>query len=89
MQIITKFHGPTDARDSRVSATFDRRYRVTLPWDYALHARDNHLAAAKAVAEKHKLDGEWIDGGESVDGTGRVYVRITTWADRFTIEKEV
>lgn len=89
MQIITKFHSPTDARGSRVSATFDRRYRIYLPWDHALSSSDNHFQAALKLAEKHKLVGEWVDGGESVDGTGHVYVRITTWADRFTIEKEV
>lgn len=88
MQIITKFHGPTDARGSRVSATFDRRYRIYLPYDHALSPSDNHFQAALKLAEKHKLAGEWVDGGGSVDGTGHVYVRLNSWAKRFIIKME-
>lgn len=46
----TKFHGPTDTRGSRVSATnINSGKRVTLPWDHALGAYENHEAAAHAA----------------------------------------
>lgn len=49
--IITKYHGPTDRRGSRVSATAAAG-RVYLAWDDALNSEANHAAAAVALAEK-------------------------------------
>ena len=44
--IITKYHGPTNTKGSRVSARCDAG-RVTIPWDDALSSDENHAAAAR------------------------------------------
>jgi len=49
MIITTRFHGPTDTLGSRIVASSDRR-RVTVPWNYALSAADNHLVAAEVLS---------------------------------------
>lgn len=59
--IITKFHGPTNVRGSRVSATAEAG-RVILDWDHALNPDDNHKSAAMALAAKFKWDGHYVGG---------------------------
>lgn len=49
--IVTRYHGPTDRKGSRVSARAEAG-RVTLPWDYALGVDANHAAAAQALADR-------------------------------------
>jgi hypothetical protein len=49
--IQTTFHGPTDTRGSRITATAGSN-RVTLSYDHALDADENHDAAALALCEK-------------------------------------
>lgn len=60
--IITKYHGPTNAKGSRVSASDDDRHRVILSWDHALNALENHQAAAKALCTKLNWHGELVTG---------------------------
>jgi hypothetical protein len=48
--IVTKFHGPTNHKGSRVSATAEAG-RIILSWDHALNGSDNHAAAARALAD--------------------------------------
>jgi hypothetical protein len=46
--VRTKYHGPTDRSGARVSAThIATRRRVTLAWDHALGAPENHERAAR------------------------------------------
>ena len=51
--IETKFSGPTDTRDSRISAVCkrdsNRTFRKTVSYNHRLNGEDNHLAAAEAV----------------------------------------
>tara|TARA_A100001515_G_scaffold143998_2_gene146739 strand:+ start:1846 stop:2130 length:285 start_codon:yes stop_codon:yes gene_type:complete len=51
--IRTKFLGPTDCRDSRITAVHKRdskqTQRVTIPWDRELDAMENAKAAALAL----------------------------------------
>lgn len=49
MTITTKYSGPTDTRGSRITAKGAGR-QLTVPYDYALGAVDNHAAAAQALA---------------------------------------
>ena len=49
--IVTKFHGPTNTRGSRISATAEAG-RIMLSWDHTLNGSDNHVAAARALADK-------------------------------------
>jgi hypothetical protein len=51
--IETKFHGPTDTRGSRISATWmETGGRVYASYDHALDAMGNHEVAAKALLVK-------------------------------------
>lgn len=52
MQAIrTRYHGPTDTRGSRITASCEAG-KLTVPYDYALDIGENHRAAALALAEK-------------------------------------
>lgn len=50
--IVTKYIGPTNFRGSRVKATAQAG-SITIGWDDALNADDNHQRAAQALATKH------------------------------------
>lgn len=57
MQAIrTRYHGPTNTKGSRISATCAGG-RIYVPYNYALDGLGNHKAAALALMEK--LD--WVD----------------------------
>jgi hypothetical protein len=94
MQAIrTKYHGPTNNRGSRVTASCERG-KLTVSWDPALNPENNHRRAAamllaKFAEEDVKQYGEtaeahhWGDfiTGETQDGTC-VHVlvsRLTGW----------
>lgn len=59
--ITTKFHGPTNIRGSRISATAEAG-RITLSWDSAKNPEANHLAAAVAFAQKFGCKGRIVGG---------------------------
>lgn len=46
--IETKYLGPTNHRGARVKASC-QAHSITLPWDHALGAEDNHKAAARTL----------------------------------------
>src|SRR4051812_13534711 len=77
--INTKFLGPTDSRGARVKAT-SQAGSLTLAWDHALGASDNHAAAASALASKLRWAGQWIAGGMP-DGCGNVFVCLRRSVD--------
>jgi len=60
--IVTKYLGPSNVRGSRVKATAQAG-SLTLNWDDALNAGDNHRIAAHALARKFKWSGAWVGGG--------------------------
>lgn len=68
--IITKFHGPTDTRGSRYSASDGDGNRVTVSTDFRLSADGNHAAAALALCAKMGWGGDliqgWVRAGEYV-----------------------
>ncbi len=70
--IETKYAGPTDHRDARIIVRAQAG-RLTVAWDHALDVQQNHLAAARAFAEKWGWGGRWR-GGANVAGTGYVFV---------------
>ena len=49
--IVTKYHGPTNTRGSRISAKAEAG-RISVSYDHALNASENHRAAAQALADK-------------------------------------
>lgn len=64
----TKYLGPTDHRGARVRAKHLTTGRtVTLAWDHALDAFDNHCAAAVS------LFGRLPEFSTSVDGGGFIF----------------
>lgn len=64
--IITRYHGPTNFRGSRVTATASAG-KATVAWDHALSADENHAEAAKLLCEKFDWTGTLV-GGTLADG---------------------
>lgn len=60
--IVTKYHGPTNKRGSRVSATAQAG-RIYVEWEDGLGIEANHAAAAEAFARKWGWFGKWVQGG--------------------------
>lgn len=68
--IVTKYHGPTNYRGSRISAKADAG-RVTVPYD---HAESNpHDVAALALCSKLGWNCDLVEG-EMPDNSGNCYV---------------
>lgn len=69
--IITKYHGPTNTRGSRIRASDLDGNRVTVSFDHALNGDGNHDAAAVALCRKmgwshHNLMRGGLGGGDVV-----------------------
>jgi hypothetical protein len=83
--IITKYIGPTNTRGARYKATAAAA-SVTMTGTNVLTIAGNHMRAAEALVRKLGWDGQWI-GGDSPDGTGYVFVCLSSDLDRaFYIE---
>lgn len=80
--ITTKYHGPTNTRGSRVSATSASGHRLFLQWDDACNSGENHIAAARELARKLDWAGAW-QGGSTKDG----YCFVTQDDDGFLISR--
>jgi len=65
--IVTKFHGPTDTKGSRISASDSDGNRVFLSKDHSLSDHEAHGKAARALLDKMGWQGELI-GGYVKDG---------------------
>ncbi len=50
--IVTKYHGPTGSKGSRITASHDGK-RVTVGYDHEIDTDGNHKKAAVAFAAKH------------------------------------
>lgn len=59
--IVTKYLGPTNVRGSRVKAKAEAG-SIILSWDDCLNSDQNHIRAAKALAEKFGWRGHWYGG---------------------------
>lgn len=71
--ITTKYRGATDTRGARILATAHdgaTTRRVTVAWDHALSAADNHHAAAVAWVVTHRP--AWSITGEGLGAPGTV-----------------
>ena len=74
--ITTKYHGATDTKGSRISAT-TQAGRIYVAYDYGLDTGPNHRAAAMECARRlgwvgaygggmnHKSEGVWVHRGQS------------------------
>ena len=83
--IVTKYHGPTDTKGSRVSARCQAK-RIFVSWDDGLDVDANHAAAARNLAEKLGWGGKWHGGGLPC-GAGNVYVCDDCGPDFVTIAR--
>ncbi len=68
--IVTKYHGPTNTKGSRISASDQDGNRVTISYDHA--SSHPHRDAARALLQKMNWDGVWHEG--SLAHGGYVYV---------------
>jgi hypothetical protein len=76
--IITHYHGPTDTRGSRYSATAGN-LRFFLPMDYEVSGLGNHEAAAKEMCRRLGFSGKLacaVIEDRKGQVTGCVWVRI-------------
>ena len=71
--ITTKYHGPTNTRGSRVSASDSDGNRVSIPYDHALDSEEIHRKAAVALCARMKWPGADAMVGGSVKN-GYVFV---------------
>ena len=60
--IKTRYLGPTNVKGARISATATGSCRIIISWNYALDAKPNHEAAAKALCDKYNWQGSMICG---------------------------
>jgi len=72
--IETKYHGATNSKPSRISATTQRNPRIYLSYDYALIPEENHQAAAAELLTKMEWSGRMV-GGHIKDGMAWVFVK--------------
>ena len=76
--IITKYHGPTNTRGSRISAACWGG-KVSVSYDHGLNATENHEAAAGALIVKMGWSGQWTGGG-TPDERGYAFVKVAAGA---------
>ena len=81
--IVTKYHGPTNTRDARTSATTESGLRRYFPYRHELNSEDNHAAAARLMAEHLGWTGTWRGG--SIPGG---YVFVLDDGALFTIPRD-
>lgn len=90
--IVTKYFGPSNVKGSRVKASCEAG-SITLSWDHALNAGDNHASAAQALLVK--LDWargpgcgiEWL-GSALPDGKGYAFVALEGNGSRNSLNSE-
>lgn len=82
--IVTKYFGPTNTLAGRIKASASAGY-VFVEYDHSLSQSDNHIQAARKLAEKFDWCGTYVAGGMP-DGKGNVFVCIDYTTDSFKIE---
>lgn len=60
--IFTKYHGPTNFKGSRISASDSDGNRVVISYPYELSGEDVHRKAAQALCDKMNWTGNLIGG---------------------------
>jgi hypothetical protein len=72
--IETKYLGATNAKGGRIKATAWAG-SITLPYDYALDAQENHEKAATMLRRKLNWGGKYAQGA-NVKGNGYYFVNV-------------
>ncbi len=60
--IVTKYHGPTNFKGSRISASDEDGNRITVSYPYELSGEAVHRKAAQALCDKMGWTGELVGG---------------------------
>ena len=71
--ITTKYHGPTNTKGSRISATSASGIRVYVPYAYELSTNECHTKAAEVLRAQLGWEGRLVGG---CNATGNVYVLV-------------
>lgn len=82
--ITTKYHGPTNFKGSRVSASAEGGHRLYVSWDDALDSSENHKQAAMALAKRLNWAGQWFEGWT---GDASVWVCADDSVAQFTVNR--
>ncbi len=61
--IVCKYHGPTNTRGSRISASAEGGNRISIPYPHELSGEDVYRAAAEALCKKMNWPGKLAGGG--------------------------
>lgn len=75
--ILTKYHGPTNTRGSRITA-FDGDASASIPYPHELSGEACHRAAANALCEKMGYDSTLLISGEMDHGYAFVFAPEVT-----------
>jgi hypothetical protein len=73
--ITTKYHGPTNTRGARISATSASGIRATIGYPHELDGEAVHRAAVVELCRRLDWHGELVPGETK---TGYVYVWLVT-----------
>ena len=73
--IITRYHGPTDHRGARISATTEGAGRVYEDYDHALDGEKLHFEAVKKLCKQLDWHGIFVAGG-TPDERGYAWVFV-------------
>ena len=60
--IVTKYHGPTNFKGSRITASDEDGNRVTIGYPHELSGEDCHRKAAQALCDKMSWTGTLVGG---------------------------
>ena len=60
--IVTKYHGPTDTRGSRISASDEDGNRISISYPDELNSADAHAKAAGVLCDKLGWHGSLVSG---------------------------
>jgi hypothetical protein len=71
--ITTKYHGPTDTRGARISATSESGIKVFIPYPHELRSEEGHIKAMRALCSKLKWVGKYVGGAVK---NGYVFVAL-------------
>lgn len=71
--IETRYHGPTDTKGARITATDGDGHRLTIAYPYELSGEACHRHAAEALCRKLGWTGE-LAGGSTARGYVFVFV---------------
>lgn len=75
--IITKYHGPTNTRGSRISASDQDGNRISMSYESDLSSENMHDKVAKALCVKMGWTGHSLVRGGFPDSN--VYVMLAPW----------